>query len=44
VRALGGFTIADSAATAFDTESFTESDYQRHIHETSGNVPLAMNW
>ncbi|KAJ7922998.1 hypothetical protein B0H13DRAFT_1981220 [Mycena leptocephala] len=44
VRALGGFTIADSAATAFDTESFTENDYQRHIHETSGNVPLAMNW
>ncbi|KAJ6569666.1 dual-domain HisK/Mak2 protein kinase [Mycena capillaripes] len=44
VRALGGFTIADSAATAFDTETFIESDYQRHIHETSGNLPLALNW
>ncbi|KAK7064662.1 histidine kinase [Favolaschia claudopus] len=44
IRALGGFTNAESAATAFDTETFTESDYQRHIHETSGNVPLALNW
>ncbi|KAJ6501559.1 dual-domain HisK/Mak2 protein kinase [Mycena vitilis] len=44
VRALGGFTIANSAATAFDTDTFTESDYQRHIHETSGNLPLALNW
>ncbi|KAJ7356807.1 dual-domain HisK/Mak2 protein kinase [Mycena albidolilacea] len=44
IRALGGFTIATSAATAFDTETFTESDYQRHIHETSGNLPLALNW
>ncbi|KAJ7655307.1 dual-domain HisK/Mak2 protein kinase [Mycena polygramma] len=43
VRALGGFTIANSAATAFDTDTFTESDYQRHIHETSGNLPLALN-
>ncbi|KAF7340087.1 Histidine kinase [Mycena venus] len=44
IRALGGFTTANSAATAFDTDAFTESDYQRHIHETSGNVPLALNW
>ncbi|KAJ7139584.1 dual-domain HisK/Mak2 protein kinase [Mycena epipterygia] len=44
IRALGGFTISDSAATAFDTETFTENEYHRHIHETSGNVPLALNW
>ncbi|KAJ7022028.1 hypothetical protein C8F04DRAFT_1139170 [Mycena alexandri] len=44
VRAIGGFTISNSADTAFDTETFKESDYQRHIHETSGNVPLALNW
>ncbi|KAJ7748524.1 hypothetical protein DFH07DRAFT_747280 [Mycena maculata] len=44
VRALGGLTIADSAATAFDTDSFIESDFYRHIHETSGNLPLALNW
>ncbi|KAJ7124823.1 hypothetical protein C8R43DRAFT_1090617 [Mycena crocata] len=45
VRALGGFTISDSAASAFDTEAgFKESDYQLHIHETSGNIPLAFNW
>ncbi|KAJ7151534.1 hypothetical protein C8R46DRAFT_1166444 [Mycena filopes] len=44
VRALGGFTISDSADTAFDTETFKESDYQRHIHDTSGNIPLALNW
>ncbi|KAJ7693555.1 dual-domain HisK/Mak2 protein kinase [Mycena rosella] len=44
VRALGGFTIGRSAATAFDTETFTENDFLRHIHETSGNIPLALNW
>ncbi|KAJ7456503.1 dual-domain HisK/Mak2 protein kinase [Mycena latifolia] len=44
IRALGGFTISDSVATAFNTETFTESDFLRHIHETSGNVPLALNW
>ncbi|KAJ7480148.1 hypothetical protein B0H11DRAFT_2026757 [Mycena galericulata] len=44
VRALGGFTISNSAETAFDTETFKESEYYRHIHETSGNVPLALNW
>ncbi|KAJ7630475.1 hypothetical protein FB45DRAFT_915621 [Roridomyces roridus] len=44
IRALGGFTTADSAATAFDTETFNESDFRRYIHETSGNVPLVLNW
>ncbi|KAJ7226000.1 dual-domain HisK/Mak2 protein kinase [Mycena pura] len=43
-RALGGFTIANSAVTAFDTDTFIDSEYYRHIHETSGNVPLALNW
>ncbi|KAF7367339.1 Histidine kinase [Mycena sanguinolenta] len=44
IRALGGYTTASSAADVFDTETFIESDYQRHIHETSGNLPLALNW
>ncbi|KAJ7275535.1 histidine kinase [Mycena haematopus] len=44
IRALGGFTLANSAADVFDTETFIESDYERHIHETSGNLPLALNW
>ncbi|KAJ6626914.1 dual-domain HisK/Mak2 protein kinase [Mycena sp. CBHHK59/15] len=44
IRALGGYTIADSAETAFDTETFKESDYKLQIHTTSGNLPLALNW
>ncbi|KAJ7071393.1 hypothetical protein C8F01DRAFT_1110373 [Mycena amicta] len=44
IRAIAGLTIATSAATAFDTESFVENEYYRHIHATSGNLPLALNW
>ncbi|KAJ7293811.1 dual-domain HisK/Mak2 protein kinase [Mycena rebaudengoi] len=44
VRAMAGHTIANSAATAFDTETFQESEYILYIHATSGNVPLALNW
>ncbi|KAF8213626.1 hypothetical protein K438DRAFT_1902622 [Mycena galopus ATCC 62051] len=43
VLAQGMTHYGQSAVDAFDTETFIESDYQRHIHETSGNVPLAMN-
>ncbi|KAJ7102419.1 dual-domain HisK/Mak2 protein kinase [Mycena belliarum] len=44
VRALGGYTYATSAGTAFDTDTFTESEFHQHILETSGNIPLALNW
>ncbi|KAF7319894.1 Histidine kinase [Mycena kentingensis (nom. inval.)] len=44
IRALAGATIATSAATAFDTDTFVESDYYSHVHATSGNLPLALNW
>nr|GAT57553.1 histidine kinase [Mycena chlorophos] len=44
IRAIAGLTNATSAATAFDTESFVESEYYTHIHATSGNLPLALNW
>ncbi|KAF9258589.1 dual-domain HisK/Mak2 protein kinase [Marasmius fiardii PR-910] len=44
IRALGGYTFANSATTAFDTETFIESEYLDHIQATSGNLPLVFNW
>ncbi|KAK7029643.1 Chk1 protein kinase [Paramarasmius palmivorus] len=44
VRALGGYTIAASAETAFDTDTFNEAEYLGQIQATSGNLPLALNW
>ncbi|KDQ54896.1 hypothetical protein JAAARDRAFT_196280 [Jaapia argillacea MUCL 33604] len=44
VRALGGYTQAQSFETALDTESFKESDYVTEVLASSGNIPLSMNW
>ena len=43
IRALGGYTIAQSAETAFDTETFTEADYLAQM-EALGTIKVAMNW
>lgn len=44
IRALGGYTIASSVDTVFDTDKFREKDYYEHLVRTSGNVALALNW
>jgi len=44
IRALGGYTIAKSASSIFDTDNFKDSDYIAHVLRTSGNVPLALGW
>jgi hypothetical protein len=44
IRALGGYTLSHSAESVFDTDTFKESEYLAHIHSTSGNVLLALNW
>jgi hypothetical protein len=44
IRALGGYTIASSVDTVFDTDQFREKDYYDHLVKTSGNVALALNW
>ncbi len=43
IRALGGYTIAQSADTAFDTETFKESEYLAQL-EALGHIKVAMNW
>jgi hypothetical protein len=44
IRALGGYTLSHSAETVFDTDAFKEGEYLTHIHSTSGNLLLALNW
>ncbi|KAL1747326.1 histidine kinase [Schizophyllum fasciatum] len=44
VRALGGYTYAHNAETAFDTEDFNEHEYITEITRTSGNIEMVMNW
>ncbi|OCH84424.1 histidine kinase [Obba rivulosa] len=44
IRAIGGFTIADTADAAFDTGSFIERDYIAQVEATSNNFMIAMNW
>lgn len=44
IRALGGYTHADSPQTLFDTDTFVESKYLEKIHESSGNLSLSLNW
>jgi len=44
IRVLGGYTHANSAKTVFDTDHFVEDEYLQHVHATSGNLPLALNW
>ncbi|KAI8983351.1 histidine kinase [Trametes punicea] len=43
VRALGGYTVAQSAETAFDTETFKEGEYLAQV-EALGTIKVAMNW
>ncbi|KAF4623556.1 hypothetical protein D9613_002054 [Agrocybe pediades] len=44
IRVLGGYTHTDSVDTIFDTDGFVESKYLERMHETSGNISLALNW
>ncbi|KAJ3724256.1 hypothetical protein DFJ43DRAFT_1157787 [Lentinula guzmanii] len=44
IRALGGYTLATSAETAFDTETFKERDYLEKVKADSGNEELVLNW
>ncbi|KAF9072703.1 dual-domain HisK/Mak2 protein kinase [Rhodocollybia butyracea] len=44
IRAIGGFTVATSAETAFDTETFKERDYLQQVKAQSGNIDLVLNW
>ncbi|KAJ8091390.1 Chk1 protein kinase [Marasmius tenuissimus] len=44
IRALGGYTFGNSARTAFDTETFNESEYLQEIESAPGNLPLVLNW
>ncbi|KAF9056453.1 histidine kinase [Panaeolus papilionaceus] len=44
IRVLGGHTSAESAESLFDSETFDETRYLKKIHETSGNIALALNW
>lgn len=43
IRALGGYTLAQSAETAFDTDTYKESEYLAQI-EALGTIKVAMNW
>ncbi|RDX43976.1 histidine kinase [Lentinus brumalis] len=43
IRALGGYTLAQSADTAFDTETFKESEYLAQL-ESLSHIKVAMNW
>ena len=42
IRALGGYTLAQSADTAFDTETFKESEYLAQL-DALGHMKVAMN-
>lgn len=44
IRALGGYTEGKIAATAFDTDTFKESEYVAQVAATAGNAELALNW
>ena len=44
IRAIGGYTTATSADTAFDTYRFREQDYLEKIRKSAGNLPLVLNW
>ncbi|KAH9945631.1 histidine kinase [Amylocystis lapponica] len=44
IRAMGGYTMAHSAETAFDTHSFNEHEYRMQIKRTCANLDITMNW
>ena len=43
IRALGGYTIATSAETAFDTETFKEAEYLAK-KDANHQIRVSMNW
>ncbi|KAH9927462.1 histidine kinase [Epithele typhae] len=43
IRALGGYTVAHSAETAFDTDTFIESEYLQE-NASFEHVKVVMNW
>ncbi|KAJ3575904.1 hypothetical protein NP233_g779 [Leucocoprinus birnbaumii] len=44
IRVYGGYSKSDTATALFDVDGFVEKDFVENIHETSGNVALAMSW
>ena len=46
IRALGGYTTATSAETAFDTETFSESEYMARMEQDPRIKAsrVSMNW
>lgn len=45
IRVLGGYTDSRSAATLFDTETFTEAEYVSKFFGASQEAtPMALNW
>ncbi|KAG6837910.1 hypothetical protein H0H93_013063 [Arthromyces matolae] len=44
IRALGGYTIAQSSETLFDTESFKESEFRERISAMSGGSIMILSW
>ncbi|OSX67898.1 hypothetical protein POSPLADRAFT_1043081 [Postia placenta MAD-698-R-SB12] len=44
VRAIGGYTYADSAETVFDTDTFKEAEYLARASESSGNPEVTITW
>ena len=44
VRALGGYTYAESPAAAFDTETFNENEYLTRVSEICGTPDVALSW
>ncbi|KAJ3894889.1 hypothetical protein GG344DRAFT_62575 [Lentinula edodes] len=44
IRALGGYTLASSPETAFDTDTFKEHEYLERVKADSGNEELVLNW
>ncbi|TFY70056.1 hypothetical protein EVJ58_g22 [Rhodofomes roseus] len=44
IRAIGGYTYAESPAAAFDTETFNESEYFARASEACGTPDVALSW
>lgn len=44
IRALGGYTYAESPAAAFDTEIFNENEYFTRVSEACGTPDVALSW
>ncbi|KAG6919550.1 hypothetical protein DXG01_004213 [Tephrocybe rancida] len=44
IRALGGYTNAQSPDTLFDTDSFKEKSFLEHVSMTSGSSIVLLSW